>query len=137
MTLKAGFGEGLSLKYFRMGRISDQTKYPLDGAISGLERLIGTDPDNSNATRQFLIDTLVAYFKTKLPIKTPADSKYDGFLIIAGEGNTDSVSVESGDLMIGANVAFSSGEMVVIRSLSLDPDPLQIDIDFEILINLQ
>ena len=137
MIPKAGFGEGLFLRYFRMGKISDESKYPLDGSISGAEKLLGTDPGSGNATRQFLIDTLVAYFKTKLPIKTPAAAKYDGLIIIAGEGNTDTTSVESGDLMIGGNAVFSSGEFQIMRALSADPDPVNLGIDYEVLINLQ
>lgn len=49
-----------------MGRISNQSKYPLDVEIRGDEYLIGTDKEDGNATKTYTIDTLKDYISDSI-----------------------------------------------------------------------
>ena len=49
-----------------MGRISNQSKYPLDVEIRGDEYLIGTDKEDGNATKTYTVDTLKDYISDSI-----------------------------------------------------------------------
>jgi hypothetical protein len=113
-----------------VGRIDNK---PLDGNITGGEKLLGSDV--GGATRNYELPSLAAYFLGQFNgLKNPSGTTYKGFLIISNENNLDTVRVQAGDLMIGANTTFSNGEVVIARVLNSDPTTPS---DIDILINLQ
>lgn len=120
-----------------MGRINDTVKYPTDGSISGSDFLIGSD--SGGATRTYPLEELAKFVSAFLGrLKNPTSSIYDGFIIIAGENNTDNTTVQAGDYMIGSNTTFpaSLGEMVVLRVLQDNPTGIE-NTDVDTLINLR
>ena len=50
-----------------MGRIKNEELYILDQAVSGNDRLIGSDGDDLKKTKNFSVDDLIAYFQANNP----------------------------------------------------------------------
>ena len=103
-----------------MGRINDGTKYPNDEDISGVERLFGSD--ETGATRNFLINDVADYvFVKNGRLKNPTSNLFAGFLVIAGEGNTQTGIVEDGDVLVGGNAALTSGQLMILKANKDNP----------------
>ena len=113
-----------------MGRINDK---PSDGNITGAEKVLASDGDGSTVNLE--LPDLVGWIKTQFSnFKTPSSSTYDGLLVIGGQGNTDTTSVEAGDILIGINSTFTSGDFLFMVADINNPSSFA---DCTIKLNLQ
>ena len=121
--------------FLSVGRISDLTKYPIDSSLSGLETMISTDPDNSNATRNITVNSISDFvFSLLKGLKNPTSTLYSGFIVIGREGvGKDNTIVQQDDILIGRSSSFFSGEFVF---LTANQDNPTLDEHFTVKLNL-
>jgi hypothetical protein len=69
--------------------------YPIDGTISGGDKLIGTDVSNNNATKNFTVSDLASYIADEVPAPTLAEV-------------TDAGNITSGDIVVNGQMESDS-----------------------------
>jgi len=70
--------------------------YPIDGTISGGDKLIGTDVSNNNATKNFTVSDLASYIADEVPAPTLEEVTAAGNvtlsdIVVSGEMESDSI----------------------------------------------
>lgn len=120
-----------------MGKINNTTKYPNDLDITGLETVIGSDIGGETVT--FPLNSIAAFAVLFLgKIKDPSSSLYNGFIVIAGQNNTDTTIVEAGDILFGRNSGLYGGDLVILDALVDNPtDDSPGSNEFTVKFNLQ
>jgi len=72
------------------------SSYPIDGTISGGDKLLGTDVANNDATKNFTVSDLADYIADAVPAKTLAEvtaagNITTGDIVVQGEMESDSI----------------------------------------------
>lgn len=93
-----------------MARIS---QYPIDASISDEDQLLGSDAENSNATKMFTVGALAAYINGESP-GSPGSGTVTS---VSGEGTVSGITLSgevtsSGSLTLGGSLSLTSQEII-------------------------
>ena len=80
--------------------------YPIDGVVSGADKVIGTDADDSNATKNFTVSSLAAFILGPINLQYVLDAgnSADQNIVLTGNANAIMLSGSTSSIeMTGAN----------------------------------
>lgn len=89
-----------------MARINNQTKYPLDTVITNNDFLIGSDGDNTDATKTFSVSTLTNYIINQIPEGGEGSGTVTSVGLIIDEIGTD-INVTGSPITTNGNITLN------------------------------